>query len=95
MTYYKDSDNKVYAYSEIQTPKDGLTKLTAKELESHLKPQPTNEETLAKEIAEAHAYLVSTDHKFYGDYELKDGEDLDPIRVKRSKMRAFIRDNEK
>ncbi len=38
-------------------------------------------------------YLVDTDHKFYGDYELKVGEDLEPIRAKRSEARAFIRAN--
>ena len=38
-------------------------------------------------------YLVDTDHKFYGDYEPKVGEDLEPIRVKRSEARAFVRAN--
>ena len=39
-------------------------------------------------------YLEDTDHKFYGDYEPKVGEDLEPIRVKRSEARAFVRANE-
>ena len=39
-------------------------------------------------------YLDDTDHKFYGDYELKVGEDLEPIRAKRSEARAFVRANE-
>lgn len=38
-------------------------------------------------------YLDDTDHKFYGDYELKVGEDLEPIRAKRSEARAFVRAN--
>ena len=38
-------------------------------------------------------YLDDTDHKFYGDYEPKVGEDLEPIRVKRSEARAFVRAN--
>ena len=41
-------------------------------------------------------YLVDTDHKFYGDYELKSGEtpeDLENIRVQRSIARTFIREN--
>ena len=38
-------------------------------------------------------YLEDTDHKFYGDYEPKVGEDLEPIRAKRSEARAFIRAN--
>ena len=39
-------------------------------------------------------YLDDTDHKFYGDYEPKVGEDLEPIRAKRSEARAFVRANE-
>ena len=38
-------------------------------------------------------YLEDTDHKFYGDYEPKVGEDLEPIRTKRSEARAFVRAN--
>ena len=39
-------------------------------------------------------YLVDTDHKFYGDYEPKVGEDLELVRTKRSEARAFVRANE-
>ena len=39
-------------------------------------------------------YLDDTDHKFYGDYELKVDEDLEIVRTKRSEARAFIRANE-
>lgn len=39
-------------------------------------------------------YLVDTDHKFYGDYEPKVGEDLELVRTKRSEARAYIRANE-
>ena len=38
-------------------------------------------------------YLDDTDHKFYGDYEPKAGEDLETIRAKRSEARAFVRAN--
>ena len=38
-------------------------------------------------------YLDDTDHKFYGDYEPKVGEDLELVRTKRSESRAFIRAN--
>lgn len=38
-------------------------------------------------------YLDDTDHKFYGDYEQKVGEDLELVRTERSKLRAFIRSN--
>ena len=38
-------------------------------------------------------YLEDTDHKFYGDYELKADEDLEAIRTKRNEARAFVRAN--
>ena len=38
-------------------------------------------------------YLENTDHKFYGDYEPKVGEDLELERTKRSEARTFIRAN--
>ena len=38
-------------------------------------------------------YLDDTDHKFYGDYEPKIGEDLELVRTKRSEARAFVRAN--
>ena len=38
-------------------------------------------------------YLEDTDHKFYGDYEPKVGEDLKLVRTKRSEARAFVRAN--
>ena len=38
-------------------------------------------------------YLEDTDHKFYGDYEPKVGEDLELVRTKRSETRAFVRAN--
>ena len=44
-------------------------------------------------INEAKQYLDETDHKFYGDYEPKVGEDLELMRIKRSEARAFMRDN--
>ena len=46
-----------------------------------------------RQIAEAKQYLVNTDHKFYGDYEPKAGEDLEAMIVKRSEARAFVRAN--
>ena len=44
MTYYKDNQGNVYAYSEIQTPKAGLVKMTPDEVEAHLNQQPTAEQ---------------------------------------------------
>lgn len=58
----------------------------------------TNEEKLEKVKIQMlvkiyQDYLDDTDHKFYGDYEPKVGEDLEIIRAKRSEARTFIRAN--
>ena len=44
MKYYKDNQNTVYAYSEIQTPKDGLIKITEQEALELTNPPPTAEQ---------------------------------------------------
>ena len=56
----------------------------------------TNEEKLEKVKTQIlvriyQDYLDDTDHKFYGDYELKVGVDLESIIAKRGEARAFIR----
>ena len=58
----------------------------------------TNEEKLEKIktsmlVKVYQYYLEDTDHKFYGDYELKVDEDLELVRIKRSEARAFVRAN--
>lgn len=58
----------------------------------------TNEEKLEKIKIQTlvkiyQEYLDDTDHKFYGDYEPKVGEDLELVRTKRSEARAFARAN--
>jgi hypothetical protein len=40
-------------------------------------------------------YLNNTDHKMYADYEPKDGEDLNAIKVQRSAARAYLREHER
>ena len=80
----------------------GSTSIKWKELQTWLEsneaePEFTNEElvtmALNKKLVEAKTYLDDTEHKFNMDYELKVGEDLEPIRAKRSEARAFIRAN--
>lgn len=44
MNYYKDNQNNVFAYSDIQTPKDGLTKITEQEAIELTNPLPTAEQ---------------------------------------------------
>lgn len=54
---------------------------------------PSEEEIIEQKLNEAKQLLIATDHKFYGDYEPKEGEDMDTIRVKRKEARDFIREN--
>lgn len=44
-------------------------------------------------VNECKSYLDKTEHKFNGDYEPKEGEDLEAIKSKRNEVRKFIRDN--
>lgn len=44
MQYYKDNQNNVFAYSDIQTPKDGLIKNTEQEALELTNPPPTTEQ---------------------------------------------------
>ena len=44
MNYYKDNQNNVFACSDIQTPKDSLTKITEQEALELTNPPPTVEE---------------------------------------------------
>ena len=44
MNYYKDNQNNVFAYSDIQTPKDGLIKITEQEALELTNPPLTVEE---------------------------------------------------
>lgn len=43
-TLYKDTQGNIYSVSPIQKPQDGWVKLTKKETEAHLNPQPTSEQ---------------------------------------------------
>ena len=53
--HYKDNQNNVFAYSDIQTPKAGLTKITEQEALELTNPPPTTgqvAEQLKRDIAE-------------------------------------------
>lgn len=43
-TLYKDTQGNICAVSPIHQPQDGWVKLTKKETEAHLNPQPTTEQ---------------------------------------------------
>ena len=95
-TLYKNKQNEIYSLSPLDIDNNrhiGLIKLTDEEVEAHLNPVKTDEELLAIKIQEAKSYLNDTDHKFYGAYEPKVGEDLELVRTKRSEARAFVRVN--
>ena len=70
---------------------EGATEITVEEINAYWVSQVTPEKLAQQAKAEAQAYLDKTDHKFYGDYEPKEGEDLEAIRVKRSEARALLR----
>lgn len=52
MKYFKDNQNNVFTYSDIQTPKDGLTKITEQEAMELTNPPPTLTEVSASKYAE-------------------------------------------
>ena len=83
-------------YDELIWLDEEQSKPTKKEVEDEIFRLVAQQE-LQQQIAEAKQYLNNTDHKFYGDYELKSDEtpeDLENIRVQRSIARTFIRENE-
>ena len=83
-------------YDELVWLDEEQTKPTKKEIDDEILRLVAQQE-LQQQIAEAKQYLNNTDHKFYGDYELKSDEtpeDLENIRVQRSIARTFIRENE-
>lgn len=57
MNYYKDNQNQVFAYSDIQTPKDGLTKITEQEALALTNPPPTTEQLAEQVRAERDAKI--------------------------------------
>lgn len=59
MNYYKDDQDNVFAYSDIQTPKDGLIKITEQEALEHKNPPPTTEQIAAQVRAERDRLIES------------------------------------
>ncbi len=97
MNYYKDNQNNVFAYSDIQAPKDGLIQLKPEEIEAHLKPsEPTNEEKaeqLKRDIVELEmkqfrslkaimGEATEEDEKIYNEIEAE-------IQAKREEIRGL------
>ena len=55
--YFKDNQNNVFAYSDIQNPKDGLAKITEQEALALTNPPPTTEQLAAQVRAERDAKI--------------------------------------
>lgn len=66
MKHYKNTQGEVYAYeTEAEREQYGsadLVAMTQEEVNEHLNPQPTAEQLLETEIAQAKAYLSETDY---------------------------------
>ena len=93
MKYYKDINNVVFAY-EYDGSQDHLIGdkilMTAEEVEAHINPLKTEAQILAEKVAEAKAYLASTDFKVLPDYAPKSDE----VIALRATAREFIRAND-
>jgi hypothetical protein len=93
MKYYKDKNNNIFAYEEDGS-QDHLigdkVLMTAEEVEAHINPPKTEEQIVAEKVAEAKAYLASTDFKVLPDYEPKSDE----VITLRATAREFIRVND-
>ena len=92
MKYYR-LNNEVFAY-ELDGSQDHLignkVLMTATEVELHISPIPTEEQILAEKVAQAKAYLASTDFKVFPDYAPKSDE----VITLRATAREFIRIND-
>lgn len=96
MKHYVDKNTKeIFAYeddgSQDHLIKDGLAPISDEELVELRAPEETV--IIAQKVQEAKRYLSDTDFKMIPDYEPKEGEDLEAIRLKRKEAREFIREN--
>jgi len=96
MKYYKDNQNNVFAYSDIQTPKDGLVKITEQEAMELTNPPPTTgqvAEQLKRDIIELEMKQLRSlkaimrdgteeDEKIYNEIEAE-------IQAKREEIRGL------
>lgn len=93
--YYKNDNNEIRAVEQVQEflVQEDWIEITLEELQELQKP--TEEQILAGKIAEAKAYLASTDFKMTVDYfaTLTEAEQVELTRL-RAEAREFIRANE-
>ena len=94
MNYFKDTNNKVFAYDNEQIEQGlgkALTSITEEEKDAILLAKENEyKQTLEYKLTEAKAYLASTDFKMTSDYD----QDSTEVKVKRQEAREFIRANE-
>ena len=93
--YYKNKENKPYFEpSQEIILRDGLEEITEEEFNQIVLDinTPTEEQVLEQKIAEAQAYLNSTD--WYYARKAETGEEV-PVEIvaKRQEAREFIRNN--
>lgn len=95
MNLYTKNNNGFWAVSEDNIDESWI-KVSIKEgvvsSPLGLVKQIEKEQILIK-VNECKQYLEKTEHKFNGDYEPKEDEDLEAIKAKRSEARKFIRAN--
>ena len=90
---YFTKNNEVYAYDNEQISQGygkDMTPMTDEEVEAHINPPKTEAQILAEKVAEAKAYLASTDFKVLPDYTPKSDE----VIALRATAREFIRVND-
>ena len=96
MKYYINQETKeIFAYkadgSQDEFIQEGLIPISDEELAELRAPKEVD--ITAQKVAVAKQYLSDTDFKMLPDYEPKDGEDMEAIRVKRAEAREFVRGN--
>ena len=101
MKYYKQN-NEVFAYEEDGS-QDHLigdkVLMTAEEVEAHINPPKTEAQILAEKVAEAKAYLASTDwvepyliKHYTGIIVLEADSSKFAVEAKRGEVRAFLKE---
>ena len=98
MKYYINKNKELFGFeldgSHDYLITEDIQPISLEEIEAINKAkEDVYKNSIKAKINEAKQYLDETDHKFYGDYEPKVGEDLEAIRAKRNEARAFVRAN--
>lgn len=98
MKHYINKNKEIFGFeldgSQDHLITDDMEEISEEEIQIiNLKKEDEYKQTLEYKLIEAQILLDKTQHKFGGDYEPKEGEDLEELRAKRSVARKFIREN--